>query len=173
MLSSKLSRHSQAHSRARFQVPSQLHSMTLPIALDDTPSLLGSTLPNTLSRGKTLPILLDYMLPWMLLCARSRDLLSCRRQAPGDVRLVAGDGCLVVGDWRHIVAKIMTSVDIIVWTLSWAWPPWPNLTMPHGHGVDNCSLRFCRNSRQFDLAVHPQKIFPSGQNGSVRVDPLR
>jgi len=23
--------------------------------------------------------------------------------------------------------------------------------MPHGHGVDNCSLRFCRNGRQFEL----------------------
>jgi len=50
-----------------------------------TPSLLGSTLPSTLSRGKTLPISLDYMLTWTLLHARSRDLLSCRRQAPGGV----------------------------------------------------------------------------------------
>jgi len=23
--------------------------------------------------------------------------------------------------------------------------------MPHGHGIDNCSLRFCRNDRQLDL----------------------
>jgi len=23
--------------------------------------------------------------------------------------------------------------------------------MPHGHGVDNCSLRFCRTGRQLDL----------------------
>jgi hypothetical protein len=23
--------------------------------------------------------------------------------------------------------------------------------MPHDHGVDNCSLRFCRNGRQLDL----------------------
>ena len=23
--------------------------------------------------------------------------------------------------------------------------------MPQGHGVDNCSLRFCRNGRQLDL----------------------
>jgi hypothetical protein len=23
--------------------------------------------------------------------------------------------------------------------------------MPHGHGVDNCSLRFCRKGRQLDL----------------------
>jgi hypothetical protein len=39
-------------------LPSTLSS-TLPIALDGTPSLLGSTLRNTLSRGKTLPISLD------------------------------------------------------------------------------------------------------------------
>jgi len=23
--------------------------------------------------------------------------------------------------------------------------------MPHGHGVDNCSVRFCRKGRQLDL----------------------
>jgi len=23
--------------------------------------------------------------------------------------------------------------------------------MPHGHGVDNCSLRFCKKGRQLDL----------------------
>jgi len=50
-----------------------------------TPSLLGSTLPSTLSRGKTLPISLDYMLTCTLLHARSRDLLSFRSQAPGGV----------------------------------------------------------------------------------------
>jgi len=33
--------------------------------------------------------------------------------------------------------------------------------MPHGHGVDNCSLRFCRKGRQFDLGVSrsPTQIF--------------
>jgi len=25
--------------------------------------------------------------------------------------------------------------------------------MPYGQGVDNCTLRFCRNGRQFDLGV--------------------
>jgi hypothetical protein len=50
-----------------------------------TPSLLGSTLPSTLSRGKTLPISLDYMLTCTLLHARSRDLQSCRSQAQGGV----------------------------------------------------------------------------------------
>jgi hypothetical protein len=50
-----------------------------------SPSLPGSTLPSTLSRGKTLPISLNYMLTCTLLHARSRDLLSCRSQAPGGV----------------------------------------------------------------------------------------
>jgi hypothetical protein len=75
-----------------------------------TPSLLGSTLPSTLSRGKTLPISLDYMLTCTLRHAWSRDLLSCsgqalggiscRRQAPGGVRQVAyGGQCLAGGIW--------------------------------------------------------------------------
>jgi len=93
-----------------------------------TPSLLDFMLPSTLSRGKTLPISLDYMLPCMFLHARSRDLQSGRRQALGGLRLVAYDGqCLAgrgrrvaCGMWRVaggrqcILAKIMTSVDIVV-----------------------------------------------------------
>jgi hypothetical protein len=33
--------------------------------------------------------------------------------------------------------------------------------MPHDHGVDNCSLRFCRNGRQLDLGESrsPTQIF--------------
>jgi len=33
--------------------------------------------------------------------------------------------------------------------------------MPHGRGVDNCSLRFCRNGRQLDLGESrsPTQIF--------------
>jgi len=33
--------------------------------------------------------------------------------------------------------------------------------MPHGHGVDNCSLRFCREGRQLDLGESrsPSQIF--------------
>jgi hypothetical protein len=88
-----------------------------------TPSLLGSTLPSTFSRGKTLPISLDYMLTCTLLHARPRDLQSGRRQASGGVRQVAyGGQCLAGGMW-HVVCgrwraayggRIMTSVDIIV-----------------------------------------------------------
>jgi len=111
----------------------------------------------------------------MLLHARSRDLLSCRRQAPGGVRLVAyGGQCLVGGGrrvacgvWRvpgarrRMLAEIITSVDIIVWTLSLARPPRQDLTMPHSHGVDNCRLRYCRKGRQLDLGESrsPTQIF--------------
>ena len=33
--------------------------------------------------------------------------------------------------------------------------------MPHDHGVDNCSLRFCRNGRQLELGESrsPTQIF--------------
>jgi hypothetical protein len=93
-----------------------------------TPSLLCFVLPNTLSRGKTLPISLDYMLPCMLPLARSGDLLSCRLRAPVGVRLVAyGGQCLadgglqavcgvwhVAGDRWRMLAEIMTSVDMVV-----------------------------------------------------------
>jgi len=82
----------------------QYHLRTTPPV---TPSLLGSTLPSSLSRGKTLPISFDYMLRCMLPGAQSRDLLSCRSQASGGGWQVAD------GAWR-MVAEIMTSVDIIV-----------------------------------------------------------
>ena len=57
----------------------------------------------------------------------------------------------VAGGRRCMLAEIMTSVDIIVRTLSLAWPPRQDLTMPQGHRVDNWSLRFCRKRRQLDL----------------------
>jgi hypothetical protein len=92
-LPSKLLRHSQEHLQVRTQVHLRVaRKYILHCTRCHTPSLLGPMLPNTLSRGKTLPISLDYMLPCMLLCARSRDLLSCRRQAPGGVKPVAGGG---------------------------------------------------------------------------------
>jgi hypothetical protein len=50
-----------------------------------------------------------------------------------------------------MVAEIVTSVDILIWTLSSAPPPQQDLTMPYGHGVDNCSFRYCRKGRQLDL----------------------
>jgi hypothetical protein len=83
-----------------------------------------------------------------------RDSLSSRRQAQGGLwRAVCGG--------RGMMAEIMTSVDIIVWTLSLACPPQQDLTMSHGHGVDNCSLRFCRKGRQlnFGESRSPTQIF--------------
>ena len=159
MLSSKLSRRSQSHSRARSQVHSQLHSMahsqpvrlygpkyalktlsitlpstlssTLPIALDDTlpacltirsqvssqntpknnseyaPKYTSLSLTSTLSRGKTHPISLDYMLPFTLLHAQSSDLLSCRSQAPeGVMQVVYGAQCLAGGMWHVMCGRL-------------------------------------------------------------------
>ena len=42
-----------------------------------------------------------------------------------------------------------------------ARPPRRDLTMPHGHGVDNCSLGFCRKGRKLDLGESrsPTRIF--------------
>ena len=51
-----------------------------------TPSLLGSTLPSTLSKGKTLPISLDFMLPCKRLIQRLAGLQTSgteRREAGG------------------------------------------------------------------------------------------
>jgi len=76
-----------------------------------TPSLLGFMLPSSLSRGKTLPISPDYMVPCMLLGIWSRDLQSRSHQAPGDRWWVVRSG------W-HIMAEIITSVNIQLWTLS-------------------------------------------------------
>jgi len=107
-----------------------------------TSRLLDSTLPSTLSRGKTLSISLDYM-PWaMLQHARLRDMLSCRCQVPRGVKMEeygwrrkAGNRQKVCGMWQVpgdrqcMLAKIMMSVNIIVWTLSLAQPPRQDLTM--------------------------------------------
>jgi len=45
-----------------------------------------------------------------------------------------------------MMAKIIMSVKIMVWTLSLVLPPWQDIAMPYGHDVDNCSLKFCRKS---------------------------
>jgi len=83
-----------------------------------TPGVIGSTLPNTLSRGKTLPISLDYMLPCMLLRARSRDLLSCRRQAPGGVKLVVYGGQCLAGGGRRVACGVWQVAGGVCWPKS-------------------------------------------------------
>jgi len=65
---------------------------------------------------------------------------------------VAGTRHLEAGGGRWVVvAEIMTSVDIMVWTLLLAHPLRWDLTMPHGYGVGNCRLTFCRKGGQLDL----------------------
>jgi hypothetical protein len=49
--------------------------------------------------------------------------------APGSGMGEVGSGWRVAGGGRRIVAEIMTSVNIIVWTLSLGWPPRRDLTM--------------------------------------------
>ena len=86
-----------------------------------TRSLLGSTLPSTLSRGKTLPISLDCMLPYMLLHVRSRDLQTCRRPALGGVRQVAYGGQISACGVRLMACGVWRVVGCIWWPKSWRW----------------------------------------------------
>jgi len=117
---------------------------TPPNALDGTlPANFSSMLGIPVLQSKTLPTIFGSKLPRRLLHAESRDLLNCKRQAPGGVRLV-------VGGWQHMVSKLMTLVDLIVWTLSLAWLLLHDLIMPHSHGVANCSPGFCRKARHFN-----------------------
>ena len=51
----------------------------------------------------------------------------------------------VAGGWNHDVG-LYPSLN-----LSLARPPRRNLTLPHDHGVDNCSLRFGWNGKQLDF----------------------
>jgi len=128
-----------------------------------TPSLLDYTLPSMLSR--TLPIALDDTLP-AYLALRSQVHSQEVRHSQSHLTICSHVCCWVLdpetcwvasvthrvagGGW-HMVAEIMRSVDIIVWILSLPRPPRRDLTMPHGHVVDNCSFRFCRKGRQLDL----------------------
>jgi hypothetical protein len=109
-----------------------------------TPNLLGSLLLSLLSRGKTLPISLDYMLPYMLLAIQLRDLKSCSHQAPGGRWWVVGSG-------GHIVEEIITSINIKVWTISLLCPPQWDHAMPNSYGIANHNFRFGRKSRKLDL----------------------
>jgi len=160
-LSSKLSRHSQVHSRACSQRRSQLLSMAhsnlawlyalkmlsstlprmlsrmLPTALDctlpacltvrsqvssqDTPKYTSQSLSSTLpiALDGTLPISPDCMLPCMLLHAQSRDLLSCRRQAPGGVRLGVYGRQYLVGGGRRVECGMWQVACGVCWPKSW------------------------------------------------------
>ena len=149
-------------------LPSML-SRTLLIALDDTlPACLTVcsevssqyTLKHTPEHApkytlqrKDTPNLTDYILPCMLLGARSRDLLSGRRQEPwGRWRVASSVGWVACGIWQVAgrgwwPAEMLMSVDIIVRTFSLARPSRQDHTIPYSQGVDNCGLRFCRKGR--------------------------
>jgi len=153
-LPSKRSECARAHSRVRTLIHSQLHSIShsWPVslyaskkALKILSGTLPSTPPITLSRGKTLPISLGYMLPSMLLRDRFRVLQSCRHQALG------GKWREADGGRRVAAADMMPLVNIIVWTLCLLRPPRRDLTMPHCQGVDNCSLTSRRIGRKLSL----------------------
>jgi hypothetical protein len=95
----------------------------------------------------------------MLLHARARDMLSSGHQEPvdrwgeaGAGRLVAGGGSRVaVGGWLLAVAEIIRSIYIITCILLFVPPPRQDLTIPHSHDVDNCSLRFYKTGRQWNV----------------------
>ena len=162
---SKLSRRSKAHSWARSQVHSQSH-MTIWF--------------HVYSGGARSRDVLRYrhQAPgggwreaggrwcwkwrralWASLKAISFSLLQRSLYIQNDKAILAappsgalGPGVEPISNRQRVaVAEIMTSVDIIVWTLSLAGPSWQDLTMPHGHGVENRSLRLRRNGRQFEL----------------------
>jgi len=63
----------------------------------------SESLASTFSRGNTVPISLDYMLPCTLLYARSRDFLSCRSQVLGGMKQVAYGGQCLAGSMWHVV----------------------------------------------------------------------
>jgi len=67
-----------------------------------------------------------------------------RRQGARGVWCVAGSG------W-HILTEIIISVDKVVRYFSLVCPPRHNFMMADGHGVENCSLRFCKKGEQLDL----------------------
>jgi len=67
------------------------------------PSLLGSSLQCTISRGNTLPNTCNYMLQCILLHTQSRVLQRCMWHAQGCVRQVAGGRMHVAGGrWLEV-----------------------------------------------------------------------
>ena len=86
MLPSKLSNNSEVHLRVALKYAPNCTRWY-------TPSQLGCTLPSTLSRGKTLSISLDFMLPCKLSIQRLAELQTAgtgRREAGGIWRAVFG-----------------------------------------------------------------------------------
>jgi len=156
MLTRKLSRHSEVHSEYVLKYIPGHALMNAPNCTSwHTYSLLGSTLRNTLSIGKILPISFDNMLPCTLVLDPETCWVAGRRHQEAGGQWPVADG-----GWR-MVADIMMSVNIIVQTLSLACRLQWDRTMAYGHGVDNWSVRFCRKGRQLDLGESrsPTQIF--------------
>jgi hypothetical protein len=123
MLSSSLPIALDGTLRACLTTPSQVSSQDTPKNTSEYPRKYTSNYPckytskyprkytseslaRILSRGKTVPISLDYMLPCTLLNAQCRDFLSSRSQPPGGVRQVAyGGQCLAGGMWHQVCGR--------------------------------------------------------------------
>ena len=69
----------------------------------------------------------------------------------------------VVGSGGHIVAEIIMSINITVWTISLLCPPQWDLAMPHSYGIDNHKYRFSRKSRKLDCRTQMfwQNLLPA------------
>jgi len=135
MLPSSLWRHSEVHSEY-FPIYTCRYILiyTSDCSRCYTPGLLGSMLPCTLSRGKTLPISLEYgysvccgMLGpetcWVAGTGMHEQVVYAARLAACCMRHVADGG-------QHMATEIMASVWMVVWTLLWVWPLWNDHTMP-------------------------------------------
>jgi len=115
------------HSQISSQDALKMHSSTLP-----------STLPSTLSKGKTLPISLDYMLPCMLqvLDPETCWVAGARHREAGSGWRVAGGGRLVVLGgryhdigWYHSLNLIFSAATTMrshdaSWSWCWQLQPW-------------------------------------------------
>jgi len=171
MLPCKLSRCSQPHSRACSQVYSQLPSMAHSqpawlyapkYALKTLPRTPPSTHPSTPpSRSQVQSQEGRHSQSDLTICSHVRSCMldpeTCwvaearHQEAWGRWHMVGSVWQAACGVWcvtdgrRHMVA------EIIVWTLSLAHPLWQDLTMPHGHGVENCNRIFRSKGRQFKL----------------------
>ena len=138
---------------------------------------LSITLLSTLS--STLPIAFDYTLPGcMTVCSQGRcqntpmytsESLSSTcpiaNQMPGTRGHKAGvvwlavfgrpqmvcGWCPIVDGRQCMLAKMMTSVNMVILTLLSVWPPGQDLKLSQGYGVENRSLICSRKDKQLDF----------------------
>jgi hypothetical protein len=136
MLLSRLSRSSQdyfqACSQVCFQLHDKIHSQStwfyaskFTLKRQDTPNFTWLCAPIYAS--------------WYLL----ERLEELQPPAPGGRSWVVGSG-------GHIMAEIIMSINIQVWTISLLCPPQWDFAMPYSYGIDNHNFRFGRKSRKLD-----------------------